>query len=470
MSIRADVVIITAADGEDTALLEVSDGVSSGWQEIDAPEAYPTKVYAAELESLVEPGRSLRVVTSRPPWMGGDFTSHVAGQLVNEFKPQCIAMCGVCAGRPGWTQLGDVIIGDRVWRYDTGARVNETKGGRPRFKRDTTVAQLSPEWLRAVEDAAKEWTQWPGGDSAWLDSRPRTIELQGLWLLQQLANGRHFADVADDPQTDRFCAAWKDVADELQRRGHVDAGEVTDKGRKHLQKALFDNRNRLPEPDPWALHVGPIATGNHLVEDIDIWDLLENEQRLVRGLEMEIATIGQAAWMGENRFLAAKGVMDFALPERHRGFRPFAARASAEVLLRLLRTLVLPVPVETVTSRPGDGIENLGERPSVFEGRTDELEAIRQALASDGAAAVFPAIVGLGGVGKSRLALEYAFERKNDFDIRWRVRAGKVASLHEDLAALGEKLGLFGEFENLEHAANGVLEWLSTHERWLLVL
>src|SRR4051812_50101706 len=51
--------------------------------------------------------------------------------LITELEPGCLAMCGVCAGRRGEVALGDVIIADRVWTYDTGKmKVEKTKSGR----------------------------------------------------------------------------------------------------------------------------------------------------------------------------------------------------------------------------------------------------------------------------------------------------------------------------------------------------
>ncbi|MCX4239750.1 tetratricopeptide repeat protein [Paraliomyxa miuraensis] len=462
-----DVVIITAAEGEDTALLEVSEGVLSPWTKIPSPQGYASEVYRAAFDSLATPGRPIHVITTRPPRMGGDHAANAAGLLVGAFEPRCIAMCGVCAGRPEWTELGDVLIAERVWRYDTGERVNAVPGGRPVFKKDTELFSLSAKWLRAAENAAKEWKTWPGRDDAWLRARPRPLELQASWLMKELAEER---DPAAHPDVERLCASWSDVVEQLVADGLVEDGQLTDSGRKHLRGMLFKHKG-LPEPAAWAVHVGPVATGNRLVRDVDIWQELEDEQRLVRGFDMELAAVGAAGWASEIPFLAVKGVMDFGLPHRHRGFRPFAARASAEVLVRLLRTVVVPSSggaVASPTGRERNGIGNLGERPPVFEGRADELERIREALGSSGTAAVFSAVVGLGGVGKSRLAFEYAFE--GDYDVRWWVRAGASATVHEDLVRLGQRLGLFGEVGNVERAVDEVLEWLSTHERWLLVL
>ncbi len=114
-------------------------------------------------------------------------------------------------------------------------------------------------------------------------------------------------------------------------------------------------------------------------------------------------------------------------------------------------------------------VDNLPPRPPVFEGRDDELAAIRDALAQGGTAAVYPAIVGMGGVGKTRLALEHAFDSAKTYDVRWRVRAGAVASLQEDLVELGQTVGIVSQPDDIDHAAKQVLAWLSSHERWLVI-
>lgn len=362
-----DVVIITAAEGEDTALLEVSEGALSPWTKVPSPEGYASEVYRATFESLTAPGAPIHVVTTRPPRMGVDHAGVAAGQLLGAFKPRCIAICGVCAGRPDWTTLGDVIIADRVWRYDTGERFNATPGGRPTFRKDTELFALSPTWLRTAENA-KRWASWPGDGKAWLEARPRTLELQGLWLMKQLAEG---LDPAEHPDVGTMCSHWTDVTAQLEKDGLVVAGALTDKGREHLAGVLFRHQKRLPEPRPWALHVAPMGTGNHLVRDVDIWASLEDTQRLVCGFDMEASTIGLAAWAVGIPFLAVKGVMDFGLPDRHRGFQPFAARASAEVLVRLLRTLVVPSS-SAVENTGREGIDNLGERRQTRSQRLDE--------------------------------------------------------------------------------------------------
>ena len=106
-----------------------------------------------------------------------------------------------------------------------------------------------------------------------------------------------------------------------------------------------------------------------------------------------------------------------------------------------------------------------------FTGREDLLDALAQALSSGTPAALTQAIVGLGGVGKTQLALEYAYRHAADFDIvRW-IRSEQTATLVGDYAELGRALGLAGPDDtDLEAVAQVVRRWLSGRDRWLLVL
>jgi len=117
-------------------------------------------------------------------------------------------------------------------------------------------------------------------------------------------------------------------------------------------------------------------------------------------------------------------------------------------------------------------VDNLriGSMPPVFTGRREELAEIGKALVERGTATVHPAIVGLGGVGKTRLALEYARSSEHEYEVRWKVRASNIASAQEDLVALGQELGILSRPEDVEASVGEVQRWLSLHERWLLVL
>jgi tetratricopeptide (TPR) repeat protein len=103
-----------------------------------------------------------------------------------------------------------------------------------------------------------------------------------------------------------------------------------------------------------------------------------------------------------------------------------------------------------------------------FTGRDALLEELHAKLTNGRVA--LTAVRGMGGVGKTQLALEYAYAHAGDFDLVWWLRAEQSATLLEDYAALAEPLGLGTAGEaDLAAVANAVCQALARRDRWLLV-
>jgi hypothetical protein len=106
-----------------------------------------------------------------------------------------------------------------------------------------------------------------------------------------------------------------------------------------------------------------------------------------------------------------------------------------------------------------------------FTGRDQILASLAEQLGR-GTAAVTQALQGGGGVGKTALAVEYAYRHRSGFDTVWWVRAQEPASLVSDYAALAGALDLpaADEADQQVVAAAVVRSWLDAHDRWLLIL
>ena len=52
------------------------------------------------------------------------------------------------------------------------------------------------------------------------------------------------------------------------------------------------------------------------------------------------------------------------------------------------------------------------------------------------------AVLGLGGVGKTAIAIEYAWRYRTDYDIVWWIPADQLASVRSSLADLASELQL----------------------------
>jgi tetratricopeptide (TPR) repeat protein len=108
-----------------------------------------------------------------------------------------------------------------------------------------------------------------------------------------------------------------------------------------------------------------------------------------------------------------------------------------------------------------------------FAGREAALAALHERVQGAGRAAVTQAhaVYGLGGIGKTQLVTRYAEMHRNDYDIGWWIRAERDTTRQQDLAALGQQLGLPEAADNdLPTLAAATLAWLSRSSRWLLVI
>jgi hypothetical protein len=117
-------------------------------------------------------------------------------------------------------------------------------------------------------------------------------------------------------------------------------------------------------------------------------------------------------------------------------------------------------------------IWNMPPRNADFTGRGAGLEQLRDNLMAGGRAVVVAqALYGLGGVGKTQMALEYAYRFMADYDLAWWVPAERTDQIVSSLAELAGRLGI-SISENVTEAAKAVLESLRrgrSPARWLLI-
>jgi tetratricopeptide (TPR) repeat protein len=107
-----------------------------------------------------------------------------------------------------------------------------------------------------------------------------------------------------------------------------------------------------------------------------------------------------------------------------------------------------------------------------FTGREDLLRTLQEHLYSSSYVALtqVQAITGLGGIGKTQLALEYARSHRGEFDLGWWIRAERRQTLVKDFLNLATCLGLISDQAGDEDAVIAIVnKWLSTNSRWLLI-
>jgi tetratricopeptide (TPR) repeat protein len=107
-----------------------------------------------------------------------------------------------------------------------------------------------------------------------------------------------------------------------------------------------------------------------------------------------------------------------------------------------------------------------------FTGREDILAQLQRTLGTHAQSALVPqALHGLGGIGKSQLAVEFAYRYQDDYQLVWWIQASDERSIRRSLVSLARRLGL-PESDNVEDTVDTVLDVLrrgDPHSRWLLI-
>lgn len=107
-----------------------------------------------------------------------------------------------------------------------------------------------------------------------------------------------------------------------------------------------------------------------------------------------------------------------------------------------------------------------------FTGRIGDLQRLRDELRADGRAVLLPvALQGMGGIGKTQLALEYAHRFKAAYDVVWWIPTDPSDRVEQFLSDLGVVMGLPVERTTAE-TARATFEALrrgTVTRRWLLI-
>jgi tetratricopeptide (TPR) repeat protein len=111
-----------------------------------------------------------------------------------------------------------------------------------------------------------------------------------------------------------------------------------------------------------------------------------------------------------------------------------------------------------------------------FTGREAEIRTLREQLVAGGSAVIRQppsALYGLGGVGKTQIATEYAHRFAEDYEVVWWVRADQEDSIQASLVGLGTRLRLPdvspGDRDRSLRLVIDALQAGDPYSRWLLI-
>ncbi|MCX6670170.1 MAG: FxSxx-COOH system tetratricopeptide repeat protein, partial [Methanothrix sp.] len=134
-------------------------------------------------------------------------------------------------------------------------------------------------------------------------------------------------------------------------------------------------------------------------------------------------------------------------------------------------TATLPIPTSQEKSFTECAFSiHLPQRNPNFTGRDDLLQGLRTALTSGQTSAWKQVLSGLGGKGKSQIALEYGHRHRNDYQFIWWLPSEEPATLRANYASLATELDLPEKISSdLSATVAAVKHWLENNSSWLII-
>ncbi|KAL5366281.1 hypothetical protein BJX96DRAFT_180588 [Aspergillus floccosus] len=211
------------------------------------------------------------------------------------------------------------------------------------------------------------------------------------------------------------------------------------------------------------IHYGLIASGDQVMKDSETRDCLA-QQHGILCFEMEAAGL-----MDELPTLVIRGICDYCDSHKQKEWQGYAALTAAAYAKWLLSVVPGCHTDPQVTRKVRHWMVPFA-RNTKFVGRQKELAELERTISvQDGPSRV--AITGLGGVGKTQIALEVAYrvrERDNECSIFW-VPCTSHAMIEQTFLTIAQVLGLSGV--KYADAKEQIKAYLSSERggRWLLI-
>ncbi|KAL2809361.1 hypothetical protein BJX63DRAFT_423883 [Aspergillus granulosus] len=362
------------------------------------------------------------VVLCYMPGMGKRSAASVASSLHISYTGIELALVvGICGGAPPPPKyqeifLGDVIIGDSVIEYDFGRQYpgqpdQEIRALLNGLRSDNARRELQikmQQYLRMLQQAGEKW-HYP-------QINDLLFEASYLHKHCGRASSNRCCCTGDSPE---------DICEEaLEMNCHdlgCDENQVV-RRRESMEAALV------------SIHIGTFASADTVMKSGTHRDKIIREENVI-GFEME----GAGMW-AHGPCIIIKGVCDYADSHKSKSWQAYAAATAAcaaKAFLELWR------PRNKEDARRSRHLMIPFGRNSRFVGRHDEIRRLEEWISNpDGPSQL--AISGLGGVGKTQVALELAY-RMRDADVEcsifW-VPCTSYEAVEQACMALAQMVGI----------------------------
>jgi nucleoside phosphorylase/tetratricopeptide (TPR) repeat protein len=225
------------------------------------------------------------------------------------------------------------------------------------------------------------------------------------------------------------------------------------------------NRPTRTTDEP-RVHYGTIASGNQLIRDAASRDRL-GEKYGALCFEMEAAGM-----MNQLPCLVIRGICDFCDSHKSKAWQGYAAMTAAAYGKTLLSRLPMVVDNSPGGSKPEPVfMVQFGRNPR-FLGREAELSRLEAMVLGGDRVTQKAAISGLGGVGKTQIALELSYRlrhRETPYSIFW-ISSTSAETLEQGFVQMANRLGLGGR--NSKDIRARVVRHLSSESAtpWILII
>jgi len=112
------------------------------------------------------------------------------------------------------------------------------------------------------------------------------------------------------------------------------------------------------------------------------------------------------------------------------------------------------------------------ERNYQFVGRDDVFNHLESLLekSTNASNCIYVALTGLGGIGKTQIALEYCYRNKNKYPYIFWIEANTETDIQSSYATATKKLNLLiPTNSSSDDIVLQLIQWLESHGEWLLV-